>query len=1035
MVGYLTVFELNMSCMKNSFFLIVSFVFLNLIAFSQGTLRGKITDENGETVFGAKIFNKSNRAQGAISDLDGNFNLKIPQSNPVTLIVLYMGYDTIQETFTFKENEIIIRNFNLQPTIRTVTEVVTVAKQTKAKDYYMENLKKNSATTIDYISSETMKKTGDANVTAAVARVSGVSTNGGLITVRGIGDRYVKTTLNGSRIPTLDPLTNNIKMDIFPSSLIDNVIITKTTSPDLPGDWSGAYLSVETKDYPDQLEVNVESQFGYNNQTSFKDYITSQRSSSDWLGFDNGTRLREHGALTSPSVAPTPPSLYQELKALGLGDYYTSIGVNGWIDDGSKKNEMYFRLGLTQLGILPKALVNDDAAFAEAKKTYDEVYHPKALEQINPNGTNYSNGFANNWNTKLRKAPLNFSQTFSIGDQKTLFGKPFGYLFGFRYGSAVRFDPNGTSQRVGAEELGFPITTMDFAEISKETNSWSSLLNLAYKFNERNKLSLLFMPNFSGTNDVANFQSKPELDPEIVVRKNIFYEQRNQVIYQLASQHLLEKSKMKIDYNLSYTKGNSLAPDFKTTQYSYMLVDGQNPGFEFSPNTGAGINRFYRTLKESIIDTRLSFELPLADSNTLLRKLKFGGAYLRNDRKSDNIDYKLVLGNSGIALENLQDEDLDNYLNDKRFTINNGIIDFYYNKNDFPRNHSFGYTNIAATYAMLDYEFTKYMRFAGGLRVEKTDIFTDVQSYHDLGYKKNDLRRVNGDGFPLVNPAGIDELNFLPSGSIIYKLKSEKIGQTNFRFNYSQTVARPSMRELNDLAILDNEFRSLIYGNSDLKTAHIANYDFRGESFFKNGDNLSFSLFYKDFKNHIEMGFGSAGITWDNIEKSSVKGVEFEARKGLGKNFELRANVTLVKSNSAFIRKTFEISPEGIKVYVPIDTINRPMFGQAPYIINSIATWKLDSIGLNATLSYNIQGPRLVIAGVVKGRPDVYELPRHTLDFKVIKKLGSKFSTSLLVRDILNAPVRRAYKLPSGWTDFDNFRYGANFLLSFAYKL
>ena len=564
--------------MKNSFFLIVSFVFLNLIAFSQGTLRGKVTDENGETVFGAKIFNKSNRAQGAITDLDGNFNLKIPQSTPVTLIVLYMGYDTIQETFSFKENEIIIRNFNLKSTIKTVDEVVTVAKQTKAKDYYMENLKKNSATTIDYISSETMKKTGDANVTAAVARVSGVSTNGGLITVRGIGDRYVKTTLNGSRIPTLDPLTNNIKMDIFPSSLIDNVIITKTTSPDLPGDWSGAYLSVETKDYPDKLEVNVETQLGYNNQTSFKDYISSQTSSTDWLGFDNGTRLREDGPLTSPNLAP---STYQELKALGLGDYFTGIGVSSWIDDGSKKSDMYFRLGLTQLGILPKALINDDAAFAEAKKTYNDVYKPKALNQINPNGTNYSNGFSNNWNTKLRKAPLNFSQTFSIGDQKTLFGKPFGYLFGFRYGNAVRFDPNGTSQRVGAEELGYQIETMDYAEISRETNSWSSLLNLAYKFNERNKISLLFMPNFSGTNDVAKYESKPEFDPEVRVRKNIFYEQRNQVIYQLASQHLLEKSKMKIDYNFSYTNGNSLAPDFKTTEYRYMVVDGKNQGFEY----------------------------------------------------------------------------------------------------------------------------------------------------------------------------------------------------------------------------------------------------------------------------------------------------------------------------------------------------------------------------------------------------------------------------------------------------------------------
>ncbi|HOO09492.1 MAG TPA: TonB-dependent receptor plug domain-containing protein, partial [Cyclobacteriaceae bacterium] len=78
--------------------------------------------------------------------------------------------------------------------------------------------------------SELIKKTGDANVTAAIARVSGVSTNGSFITVRGIGDRYIKTMINGMRIPTLDPFTNNIKLDIFPSSLVDNIIITKTAS-------------------------------------------------------------------------------------------------------------------------------------------------------------------------------------------------------------------------------------------------------------------------------------------------------------------------------------------------------------------------------------------------------------------------------------------------------------------------------------------------------------------------------------------------------------------------------------------------------------------------------------------------------------------------------------------------------------------------------------------------------------------------------------------------------------------------------------
>ena len=114
------------------------------------------------------------------------------------------------------------------------------------------------------------------------------------------------------------------------------------------------------------------------------------------------------------------------------------------------------------------------------------------------------------------------------------------------------------------------------------------------------------------------------------------------------------------------------------------------------------------------------------------------------------------------------------------------------------------------------------------------------------------------------------------------------------------------------------------------------------------------------------------------------------------------------------------------------------MFGQAPYLINSIVSYTSDSLGFTATLSYNIQGPRLVIGGLVKENADVYELPRNIIDFKITKTLGKHFSTSLTVRDILNTPFRRSYlvNLPNNtWVDFDNFRYGTNFVLGISYKL
>ena len=119
------------------------------------------------------------------------------------------------------------------------------------------------------------------------------------------------------------------------------------------------------------------------------------------------------------------------------------------------------------------------------------------------------------------------------------------------------------------------------------------------------------------------------------------------------------------------------------------------------------------------------------------------------------------------------------------------------------------------------------------------------------------------------------------------------------------------------------------------------------------------------------------------------------------------------------------------------------MLGQAPYVINGMVSYNSDKLGITASLSYNVQGPRLVIVGA-SSIPDVFEMPRNLLDFKASKSLGKHFGLSLKVFDILNAPFRRSYYIPKDYNvkdgsgyivDFDKYTWGTSYTFAVTYKL
>jgi len=1012
---------------------VVLVLLLFLFSFTQAqqagttTLRGKISDNNGELLIGASVVLTAEKSKGTVTDLDGNYTLKIQGSGNTSLTISYIGYKTIEESIELKQGSVIIRDFVLTSASFTIKEAVITAKAVKTADSYMQRMKTKSTTSIDYISAATIKKTGDASVGAAVSRIVGVTTSGGLISVRGIGDRYVLTTINGSLIPTLDPFTNNIKLDIFPASLVDNIIVVKTASPDLPADWAGAFISVETKDYPEALSVNFESSFEYNPQTTFKNVISSMRSNTDWLGYDNGFRDHDHGTFVQ---VVADPNTYQYCVGLGLQQYYDSLGVTAatpWTDT-------YFKLGLVRLGLLPPALFNDATAFVDAKAIfYSESYQMKSFNNINANAARSGQSFPNNWETKARNVPMNFSQTVSIGNQFELFGKQLGFIAGFRYGNATIGDPHAHLNRATVDASGAMFRYSGITqEVSRETNGWNALISTSMKLNKNNSISLLFMPNFRGSNNVRNAYDTVDAFDKGNRIQSQNYEHRRQIVYQYKSEHYLPGSKIRLEFNGSYTNGSSEMPDFK--DLTYTNVDN-------GLSTILTAHRYYRYLSDKLLDTRMSMEFPLSNKAGLTRKLKAGASYQQLNRSFDQYDYALYFGPSQSP--SFTNDDVTEFFDLEKFGLSTytyqgqqyPTVKEYYVESHFPSNHMLGTRRLTSGFVMIDYDIIPRLRFAGGLRTESFYLHTDATKYDALNLPENDPRRFYANEVFTVQPGALKYTDIFPSAGIIFKLKENEAAPMNIRLNFSQTVARPSVRELYDGLVFDYELRSDVFGNSKLDVTRVFNYDLRYESFFKSGDNISLSLFYKSFKNHIELVNTYQGYSWQNVDHSIVQGLEIEGRKAIVKNLEFKANVALVYSASTFVLYSLEIT-NGVRNYIPIDTVSRTMYGQAPYVLNGMLSYTNDSIGFSATLSYNVQGQRLAITSAVKGVPDIYELPRHVLDLKISQKFWKHFNLSFTAYDLLNSPIRRSYNYKEGWVvDYDAYQFGTSYKLSLAYKL
>ncbi|EAY24083.1 TonB-dependent receptor [Microscilla marina] len=335
-------------------------ILLGASVFAQtGTIRGTVTDaKTGETLIGATVVIKGT-TNGAPTDIDGKYTLGELAAGKYTLLVQYVSYQNKEvKDIEVKAGQVTIQDVKLGSDAKVLETVVVTARIEKKAEIALLTMQRKSALVQDGISAQAISRAGDSNAAGAIKRVTGVSVEGGkYVYVRGLGDRYTKTTLNGADIPGLDPNRNSVQMDLFPSNMIDNMVILKTFSPDLPGNFTGGYINITTKDFPDRFTFQVNASLGFNDQATFNsDFLSYNGGSMDYLGFDDGGRqlpVSREDALPgkenfSKDIRPVTKSPFlNQSYSVSVGNQYTVAGRPlGFIAALSyRKNNQYYDNG------------------------------------------------------------------------------------------------------------------------------------------------------------------------------------------------------------------------------------------------------------------------------------------------------------------------------------------------------------------------------------------------------------------------------------------------------------------------------------------------------------------------------------------------------------------------------------------------------------------------------------------------------------------------------------------------------------------
>jgi outer membrane receptor for ferrienterochelin and colicin len=285
-----------------------------------GRITGRVIDARtgaGVTDVGVQVVGAVNTvtSSGAMSGIDGRYTLSRVRAGTVTLHVRRLGYQPKTITgVVIPAGGAVEQNVTLEPATVQLSATVVTAEAERGTVSAALDQQRNATGIVSAVTAEQIQRSPDSDAAQAVQRVSGVTVQDGrYVFVRGLGERYTTTSLNGSRMPSPEPERKVVPLDLFPAGLLQTITTSKTFTPDQPGDFSGASVDIRTREFPAQRQITYSLSIGANDAAFNKAIPSARGVGGEAFALAGAGRDLPAGLRSAGYLRNTPQSQYPAL--------------------------------------------------------------------------------------------------------------------------------------------------------------------------------------------------------------------------------------------------------------------------------------------------------------------------------------------------------------------------------------------------------------------------------------------------------------------------------------------------------------------------------------------------------------------------------------------------------------------------------------------------------------------------------------------------------------------------------------------------